>query len=598
MALCTQAPGGRIRLLRKYMSLFPSRAATGHRLPGEFSMREPVCASFASKASLCLLLLAVCLAGCAKTDPQVQWNLGPEGETMYYFLVQLEAASSGDSEAYSAAGEKLLELDPNEALFLEMTDFSVRRGRLEEARITARKGLAHFPESLPLTLAISDTYLQQEKFDEAADTLLLYRKSFPENQDALQELARVYLVGEQYAKFDKLLQTIPAARMTPYLHYVKARALLNRNYLAEGEKELRLVVRQAPDMIDAWVNLGIALQLQGKHASSLPMFRKAVNSDPENLGLWLRLIDAQLRAKRTDLALRTLAEAPSSPAFQMEAAMLFAEMKQYAQARKIFLQVRDTPGAPEEVHIYLAALAMENLNNPTEALRELSAIPPQSPLAERALRWRLQILEEAGRIRESLPIAREFAEQNPESAEFQVIYAQASAISGDRPQSVAILRAARQKWPDNVSVALHLASFLDEKTDKREALQLMEFVISRQPRNAFALNYVGYLLADENRDLERAYDLIARASVEAPEDPHIADSLAWVLYRLGRYDEAWGAIRKSISLGGDHPVIWEHYGDIAAKVGNRGEARKGYTNALRSKPDNPEDIRNKLKELP
>ncbi|SBV94644.1 putative Tetratricopeptide TPR_2 repeat protein [uncultured delta proteobacterium] len=577
----------------------PGPVASGPVTSGnDAAWAEPARSGPRRAALLAVLFAFCCLAGCAKDASPVKWDLGPEGEAMYHFLVQLEAASSGDADTYAAAGKKLLELDPSEASFLEMADFSMRRGKLEEARTIARDGLALFPASLPLTLIISDTYIQQEKFTEAADTLLFFTKGHPENQDAMQELARVYLVGERYAEFDALLRSVPPAKMTPYLHYVKARSLLNRNKLAEGEKELRLVVRQAPDMIDAWVNLGIALQLQGKHAASFPMFRKAINSDPENLGLWLRLIDAQLRAKRFDLAFRTYTEAPPSPPFQLEAGMLFVEAKQYTTARKIFLQVRDTPGAPEEVHIYLAALAMENLNNPSEALRELALIPPTSPLAERALRWRLQILEEAGRVHESVPIAKEYAEQNPDSAEFQVIYAQACAASGDTQTAIRTLRSARQKWPDNVSVALLLASVLDPNTDKDEAMRLMEFVILHQPRNAFALNYVGYMLADENRELERAYDLIARAAVEAPEDPHVADSLAWVFYRLGNYTEAWAAIRKSISLGGDHPVIWEHYGDIAVKLGNTAEARKGYSNALKTKPDDPEAIRRKLKELP
>ena len=545
------------------------------------------------------LVCAVCMiAGCAKAPSPATWNLGPEGEAMYYFLVQLEAASTDNAEAYIEAGKTLLKLDPSETSFLEMADFSMRRGFLEEARITAREGLALFPASLPLTLVISDTYIQQERIAEATDALFLYCKAYPDNQEAMQELARIYLLGERYDAFDALLATVPPARMTPYLHYVKARSLLNRNKLAEGEQELRLVVKQAPNMIDAWVNLGIALQLQKKHAAAIPMFRRATGSDPENLGLWLRLIDAQLHAKRPDQAMRTVSEAPASPALQKEAGILFLEAKQYVMARKIFRQLRDIPDAPEEIHIYLAAIALDFSNNQSEALRELAVIPPHSPLAERALRWRLQLLEESGRGNEGLPIAREFAEQNPESAEFQIIYAQSTATAGDTPKAIAILRAARQKWPNNSSVALYLASYLNTQTDKDEALSLMEFVIERQPRNAFALNYIGYMLADSGQDLKRAHELISRAVVEAPEDPHIADSLAWVQYRLGDYAQAWTTIRKTIALGGDHPVIWEHYGDIALKVGNKAEARRGYTNALATNHEDPEAIRKKIKELP
>lgn len=552
----------------------------------------------ALRCVLCLVFGVQLLAGCAKPPPPAEWRLGKEGETLFYFLVQLEAASSGDMKTFAAAAEKLLELEPSESSYLEMAEFSARQGRLEEARSTARKGLNAFPGSLPLTLIISDAYLQQEKYGDAAEILRSFLEANPGNQDAQQELARVYLVSERYADFDALLRSIPPAKTTPYLHYVKARSLLNRNRLIEGEKELRLVIRDAPEMIDAWVNLGMTLQLLGRNREATGMFRKAVEGEPENLGLWLRLVDAHLRAKRADLALKTVAEAPSSSVFQMEAAMVFIEMKHYAIARKLLQQVRDVPGSPEEVHVYLAALAMENLNNPSEALRELAEIQPQSPLAERALRWRLQILEEAGRIDECVPIAKEYAGKNADKPEFQVIYAQIASIAGQNDSAVAILREAREKWPENPLVAFHLASLLDMLKKPDEALALMEFVVSMEPRNALALNYVGYTLADGGRDLERARDLLARAVAEAPEDPHIADSMAWVLYRLGDFAEAWTAICKSVNLGGDHPVIWEHYGDIAASVGNNAEARKGYANALKLKPENPEAVKAKLQELP
>lgn len=535
--------------------------------------------------------------GCAKDLPPPDWQLNRDGEIMYNMLVQMEAASTGDAASFFEAGDRLLELEPDEGAFLEMAGFSYKRNRLEEARATARKGLAQFPASLPLALLISDSYLQQEKNREASSALLDFLKDNPENQDAMQELARVYLLGERYAEFDSLLRAIPASKKTPYLRYVNARSLLNRGRIGEGEKELRIVVKEAPTMIDAWVNLGIALQLQGRHSESAAMFRKAAEQDPDNPGLWLRLVDAYLRANQPNAALKVLNEAPPSDNLQIEAAMLFVDTKRHAAARKIFLQVRDTPGSSEEVHIYLAALAMDALNNPSEALRELAAIPPGSPLAERALRWRLQIMENLGRLHEAVAVTREFAEQNPDKAAFQVIYAQAAGISGDMETSIATLRAARQKWPEDANVAYHLAAFLDSIRQHGEAMDLMEFVIARDPDNALALNYVGYTLADANRDLDRAHGLIQRAVAESPEDPHMADSLAWVLYRLGRYAEAWETIGKSIALGGDHPTIWEHYGDIALKVGNKAEARKGYMNALRLKPDNPDAIRAKLREL-
>lgn len=69
----------------------------------------------------------------------------------------------------------------------------------------------------------------------------------------------------------------------------------------------------------------------------------------------------------------------------------------------------------------------------------------------------------------------------------------------------------------------------------------MEAVIDRWPDNAQALNYVGYTLADDNRDLPRALDLLNRAVELSPETDYMLDSLAWVHYRAGPLSGSLGA---------------------------------------------------------
>ena len=125
----------------------------------------------------------------------------------------------------------------------------------------------------------------------------------------------------------------------------------------------------------------------------------------------------------------------------------------------------------------------------------------------------------------------------------------------------------------------------------------MEALIARNPRNAKALNYVGYTLAEENRDLQRALELITTALKETPEADYILDSLAWVQYRLGQFELAWVTIQRSLAAGGDDPTIWEHYGDIALALKKNAEAIRGYTKALSKKTANAEAIRTKLAKI-
>ena len=82
-----------------------------------------------------------------------------------------------------------------------------------------------------------------------------------------------------------------------------------------------------------------------------------------------------------------------------------------------------------------------------------------------------------------------------------------------------------------------------------------------------------------------------------PDAGHIVDSLAWVQYRLGRYQQAWESISRCLDMGLDDPTIWEHYAEIALALGKKEEARRGFENALSHDPENSADLRAKLNVL-
>ena len=126
----------------------------------------------------------------------------------------------------------------------------------------------------------------------------------------------------------------------------------------------------------------------------------------------------------------------------------------------------------------------------------------------------------------------------------------------------------------------------------------MEDILESQPDNFQALNYVGYTLAEENRDLVRALQLLVRANQLSPNKSYIVDSLAWALFKSGRAQEALVEIRRAVELGGQpDSSIWEHYGDIAQHLNLKDEARKAYQNALELNPGNAESLRRRLSQL-
>ena len=91
-------------------------------------------------------------------------------------------------------------------------------------------------------------------------------------------------------------------------------------------------------------------------------------------------------------------------------------------------------------------------------------------------------------------------------------------------------------------------------------------------KNDAAANYLGYMLADADRDLQHALDLIQKAVAAAPENGAYVDSLGWVYYRLGKLPESVLWLQKALRLsGGAAPDILAHLGEVLLRSGQRDE---------------------------
>lgn len=117
--------------------------------------------------------------------------------------------------------------------------------------------------------------------------------------------------------------------------------------------------------------------------------------------------------------------------------------------------------------------------------------------------------------------------------------------------------------------------------------------LARDPNQAVTLNYLGYSLADQNRNVEEALAFIEQAVSQVPNSSAYVDSLGWAQFRLGRYEEALANLERAVELATTvDPLgangIWElldHLGDAYAAVGRDREANFHWRQALSYLPD-------------
>lgn len=115
-----------------------------------------------------------------------------------------------------------------------------------------------------------------------------------------------------------------------------------------------------------------------------------------------------------------------------------------------------------------------------------------------------------------------------------------------------------------------------------QALQQLEAIYELDPTDPGINNNLGYLLADLGQDLERAEKMIRFSLAENPGNHASLDSLGWVLYKQGHFEEAAYYIRQALKLSeSEDPVLHDHLGDALYRAGDRKTAEAEWRTALK-----------------
>ncbi|MDR2161651.1 MAG: tetratricopeptide repeat protein [Desulfovibrio sp.] len=521
-------------------------------------------------------------------------DISPESEFFYYYLLLSEGMRDGDVRIIRSALRGLLSLEPELPVFQDSATLLVAYGELDSARKAALEGLRLHPRDPCLTLILAETWSGSGNVREAIRVLESHVGDVQDDFAARQELARLYLQKNNIAKASALLDSIPAKRRDPRAAVLRARILNTRNKPGAAKRQLHLHLQKNPDFTPAWVELGLACESLNRHEEALSAYRRAAALEPDNMGVWLHMIRLLLASDRVDEAMAVVRQAPPSSAFLLRSALCFSEAGRNPDAWRLLLEAGKLGAAAEDLAFHRSFILQASAANILEAIPPLEEIPPNHRLYLEAMLRKIRILLEAEDFSAALASASSLRAARPEVKSLWMLEAYARLRLQGATPAEALLAEGLVRFPEDEDLLFALGQVQDGGGKKAEALGTMERLIRRYPDNARALNHVGYTLAEENRELDRALALILAALKESPDEDYIIDSLAWVQYRLGRYEEAWAAIRRCLSLGGADATIWEHYAEIALALGKRKEAIRGYKEALRRNPDNAEALRAKL----
>jgi tetratricopeptide (TPR) repeat protein len=144
-----------------------------------------------------------------------------------------------------------------------------------------------------------------------------------------------------------------------------------------------------------------------------------------------------------------------------------------------------------------------------------------------------------------------------------------------------------------------LGAIYERQKEYEKAEATFRKILEINPKNAAALNYMGYMWADLNVRLPESLELLQKAVSLDPNNGAYLDSLGWVYFRLNQLDQAELYLKKAVDRVRKDPTVHEHLGDLFATKGQLDEARKSYEFSVANNQDEEEihKVQKKLDEL-
>ncbi|QNH22466.1 membrane protein [Xanthomonas sp. GW] len=308
-------------------------------------------------------------------------------------------------------------------------------------------------------------------------------------------------------------------------------------------------------------------------------------ADPELRGALAYAYDA---IGDTAAAARVLALGPQNTQNYGLRASMLAKLQDNAALSALYEELRKGAAQPDPERRLLLGKIAEFLKRYQEAVTWYRGVPG-GPLRNEARLRTAGALYELGQKDAAFSEARALQDDaeadDAARRDAYVLEAELRQRSGDDDGELQVFERGLAAYPDDNALlyARGLAWERRDRIDRAEA-DLRKILVT-EPENVAALNALGYTLADRTHRYREALQLIDRARTADPDNAAIIDSYGWVLYRLGKTQEALVQLRRAWTLFKD-PEIAAHIGQVLWEQGKHDEASKYFDEARKLDPKN------------
>ncbi len=490
------------------------------------------------------------------------------------------------------------------------------------------------PDSTDDHLLLGRLYRLHNDLQKAETEFKTAVKLQPDSEEAVTTLAYLYNELGDTSRATDVLSSVPKNERSAKLYSALGYTYEQQKQYKNAVEAYRHAIELDRDNLDAIRGLAENLLNDGQSDAALEQYKVIADANPEDAQTYIRIAEIYRKQGKFDLALENLKKASSMVQDSIEVpyniASIYQAQGRYDDAVPIMRDLLKktekadgnyTGSAKSNRAVFLERLGtiyrdQGNYQAASETFRQMVALGGNDNI-ERGYQQVIDTWREAKEWQKATDVAKEAVQKLPNSRDLKMVLDAQLADMGKADEALKDVRSLLKGDADDRQIYITLAQmntrlrrFSDavQALDKAEQLSTKEEekeyiwflrgstyerdkrypeaeaqfkkVLAGDPEHASALNYLGYMLADQNMQLEEALGYIKHAVDLDPANGAYLDSLGWAYFRLGKYDLAEENLLKASQKINTDPTVHDHLGDLYQKTGRLKQAAANWERAL------------------
>jgi tetratricopeptide (TPR) repeat protein len=490
--------------------------------------------------------------------------------------------------------EKCLVINPkDDASMYELAQLEYMSNNPEKALMLIEQASEIAPENDYYMEFYADLLNSMELYDEAVKVYKKLIQANPYNLDYYNQLAVSYLYA---GKSNEAIQVYNGLEerigITEEISIKKQSIYLQEKKIDEAIEEIEKLCEQFPNESKYYAILAELCLANGLEDKALESYNKIIEIDPSNPYVHISLADFYKKQGKEDKAFEELKTGFANPKLDIDSKIqillnyytvteIYADLKNQAMELSEIL-VETHPTDPKAYSMYGDFLYQDKkYAEARDVFRKVIAIDSSKYLVWEQLLFAHSQLEDQDALFNDSKLAMELFPEQPLPYLFT---GSAYYQKKDWEKCIAVLNDGLELVVNNALMEMQFYSYLgdayNQVKDNAKSDEAYENVLRLNPESDYVLNNYAYYLSLRNENLEKAAEMAKKATELKPNSSSNQDTYGWVLYKMGKYEEAKFWIEKAMENDEEaSAVILEHYGDVLWQLGDYEGANSNWIKA-------------------